>query len=441
MGYAVRFEGVTKRYPRGGPRRYASLRGDLSRLVRGRRNGTARAELGHPALNNVSFEVEEGESLAIIGANGAGKTTALKIISRISYPSGGRVRVRGRVGALLEVGSGVHPELTARENIWLYGQILGMGKTEVGLRFDEIVEFAELAEALDTPVKFYSSGMQLRLGFAIASHLEPAVFVVDEALAVGDSSFQAKCVERMSKVVKDGRTLIFVSHTLPLVREVCSRGILLEGGELVTEGPADEVVDHYLERVGASRQRLLISRAGLGEPLEVLGVRIVSERSGTARVATGDRVRLEVDLLATEEIPDAVLGVAVKDERAGSLLSMTMLSDQRSVSLEPGEHRLSCTVEHFPLLPSAYQVWFSATSARRAVVYTAPSIVGTLLVANGPEERRGDLFFATTTGFGPVHADYRMTVAGMPASPPPGSPAGAQAEPHPDRRTPPDDQS
>src|SRR3989442_1545329 len=229
MGYAVKFEGVSKRYLRGGPR-YASLRYDLAAMVKGlgdRLRGREPEPHGTLALDDVSFEVQDGQSFAIIGPNGAGKTTALKLISRISYPTSGRVHVRGRVGALIEVGSGVHPELTARENIWLYGQILGMSKADIRRRFDEIVEFAELGHVLDTPVKMYSSGMQLRLGFSIASHLDPDIFVVDEALAVGDAGVQAKCVERMTKLVGEGRTLLFVSHKLSAGGGICGPGVIL----------------------------------------------------------------------------------------------------------------------------------------------------------------------------------------------------------------------
>src|SRR5438309_10155640 len=252
MGYAVRFEGVSKRYLRGGPR-YASLRYDIAAMARGlgaRLRGREPEPRGTLALNDVSFEVQAGESFAVIGPNGAGKTTALKLISRISYPTAGRVRVRGRVAALIEVGSGVHPELTARENIWLYGQILGMPRTEIRRRFDDIVGFAELAHVLDTPVKMYSSGMQLRLGFAIASHLDPDIFVVDEALAVGDAGFQARCVERMTKLVADGKTLLFVSHNLYAVEGTCRRGIYMERGGVVEVGPVKTGVATYTARAG-----------------------------------------------------------------------------------------------------------------------------------------------------------------------------------------------
>ena len=208
---AVSFEHVSKRYPRGGDggARYASLRHDLSSIgkrARARLHGRGVHEKGTLALEDVTFDVAEGESFALIGPNGAGKSTALKLLTRISSPTAGTIRLRGRVAALMEVGSGVHPELTGRENIWLYGQILGMKKSEVRARFDEIVEFSELAHAIDTPVKFYSSGMQLRLGFSIAAFLNPDIFVVDEALAVGDASFQTKCVERMTSWSRrDGR--------------------------------------------------------------------------------------------------------------------------------------------------------------------------------------------------------------------------------------------
>src|SRR6266516_4613271 len=265
MAWAVKFEGVSKHYRGGGPR-YGSLRHDVAhgfkRLGRlfSRNSGEPQGTL---ALEHVSFEVEQGESFAIIGPNGAGKTTALKLMSRISYPTSGRVRVRGRVGALIEVGSGVHPELTARENIGLYGQILGMGKADVRRRFDEIVEFAELGHALETPVKMYSSGMQLRLGFSIASHLDPEVLVVDEALAVGDAGFQAKCVERMTKLVSEGRTLLFVSHNLSAVEAICHRGIFLLEAKVAAGGDAKPVLRTYLDWVdSAHHTRVVRTRFG-----------------------------------------------------------------------------------------------------------------------------------------------------------------------------------
>src|SRR6266513_3435774 len=224
------------------------------------------------ALDHVSFEVGEGEAFAIIGPNGAGKSTLLKLLTRIAYPTEGRIHVRGLWGALIEVGSGIHPELTGRENIWLYGRIMGMSRHDIARRFDEIVDFSELGHVLDTTVKTYSSGMQLRLGFAIASHLDPDIFVVDEALAVGDAGFQAKCVERMTKLVAEGRTLLFVSHALSAVEAICGRGVFLLDGRSASAGPTRSVLRAYLEWIDEAARRRGV------RPLSVAGRGLVIER-------------------------------------------------------------------------------------------------------------------------------------------------------------------
>ena len=200
------------------------------------------------ALRDVSFEVKQGEVLGIIGRNGAGKSTLLKILSRVTAPTSGEVRVKGRIASLLEVGTGFHPELTGRENIFLNGAILGMSKTETRAKFDEIVAFSEVERFIDTPVKRYSSGMYVRLAFAVAAHLEPEILIVDEVLAVGDAQFQKKCVGKMGDVAREGRTVLFVSHNMAAVRALCSRGLLVEGGRIRREGPAPEVVGRYLQQ-------------------------------------------------------------------------------------------------------------------------------------------------------------------------------------------------
>ena len=360
MGHAVRFEEVTKRYPRGGPR-YASLRHDLAANVR--RLGSRL--LGHPAeprgmlaLEDVSFEVDEGEAFALIGPNGAGKTTALKLVARISYPSGGRVRVRGRVGALLEIGSGVHPELTGRENIWLYGRILGMSKADVRRSFDEIVEFAELGHVLDTPVKMYSSGMGLRLGFAIASHLSPDVFVVDEALAVGDAGFQAKCVERMTNLVAEGRTILFVSHNLYAVEALCPRGIYLNRGRVVCDGPIGEILRAYVADV--DRKRLDEGPAAMdgyvkGGPLSV-ALRCQGPR-GTSSLRTGESLTLECEYLCDEPGLEVLFHFGVADSGLGNLfLASQVVEGQPPVKL--GRSGVaSFTIPRLPLQPRVYEVW------------------------------------------------------------------------------------
>jgi lipopolysaccharide transport system ATP-binding protein len=199
------------------------------------------------ALKDISFKVKQGEVIGIIGRNGAGKSTLLKIISRITEPTKGRIRINGRVASLLEVGTGFHPELTGRENIFLNGAILGMGKAEIKRKFDEIVAFAEIEKFLDTPVKRYSSGMYVRLAFAVAAHLEPEILLVDEVLAVGDAAFQKKCLGKMEDVAKEGRTVLFVSHNMVAVQSLCGRGIWLDDGKIVGEGQVNQVVSNYLQ--------------------------------------------------------------------------------------------------------------------------------------------------------------------------------------------------
>src|SRR5436190_68557 len=198
------------------------------------------------ALKDVSFEVHRGEVIGIIGRNGAGKTSLLKILSRITEPTEGRVRIKGRVASLLEVGTGFHPELTGRENISLNGAILGMSRAEIKRKFDEIVAFAEVEKFLDTPVKRYSSGMYVRLAFAVAAHLEPEILIIDEVLAVGDAAFQKKCLGKMGDAAKHGRTVLFVSHNMAAVQQLCAQSVLLEGGQVAAEGQSADIIARYL---------------------------------------------------------------------------------------------------------------------------------------------------------------------------------------------------
>ena len=217
------------------------------------------------ALKDVSFDIQQGDRVGIIGRNGAGKSTLLKILSRITEPTSGRVSIKGRVASLLEVGTGFHPELTGRENIYLNGAILGMSQAEIKSKFDEIVAFAEVEKFLDTPVKRYSSGMYVRLAFAVAAHLEPEILIVDEVLAVGDAQFQKKCLGKMEEVGKEGRTVIFVSHSMPTVTSLCSRAILLESGRVVKEGTTSAVVMHYYTSGQSSPASADFSRTHVGD--------------------------------------------------------------------------------------------------------------------------------------------------------------------------------
>src|SRR5580692_11513377 len=255
-------EGLSKRYlvahnaENQGHRRYVALRDVIGReirniarksldMMRGRQvlQGDEIEEFW--ALKDVDFEIKRGEVVGIIGRNGAGKSTLLKILSRITDPSEGQVTIEGRVASLLEVGTGFHPELTGRENIYLNGAILGMGRAEIRRKFDEIVTFAELAEFLETPLKHYSSGMQTRLAFAVAAHFEPEILLVDEVLAVGDLSFQKKCLGKMDDVARDGRTIVFVSHQMNQIRRLCPRVIWIDAGRLRMDGKTPEIVSSY----------------------------------------------------------------------------------------------------------------------------------------------------------------------------------------------------
>jgi len=277
---AIRLEGISKQYHISGPKKAYDRLGEqlvdmaiaplrrASKLLRGR--ATAAAELDETiwALRDVSFDIKRGEAVGVIGRNGAGKSTLLKILSRITEPTRGYADIFGRVGSLLEVGTGFHPELTGRENVYLNGAILGMKKREIDRKFDEIMAFAEIDKFIDTPIKHYSSGMYVRLAFSVAAHLEPEILLVDEVLAVGDIAFQKKCLGKMDDFTHQGRTVLFVSHNMGLVQSLCQRGILLNQGTKIIDGPITEAINSYLralERAGAQRLEERNDRGGRGE--------------------------------------------------------------------------------------------------------------------------------------------------------------------------------
>jgi len=280
---AIRVEGLGKRYRVGattGIARYRTLREDLSGIVTKTLHRQREKETrDFWALKDVSFEVKRGETVGIIGRNGAGKSTLLKILARITPPSTGRGGTLGRVGSLLEVGTGLHPELTGRENIWLAGAVMGMKRPEVSAKFDDIVEFSGLEHFLDTPLKRYSSGMGMRLGFSVAAHLEPDILLVDEVLAVGDSEFQKKCLGRMGELSGAGRTVLFVSHSMPSVLRLCPRVILLDGGHLTADGSGPHVVEEYMGRGhgGAERKWPEMATAPGDDRVKLRSVRIINE--------------------------------------------------------------------------------------------------------------------------------------------------------------------
>jgi len=290
---AIRVEDLSKRYRIGLARSRREIVTDfgstISKILRRPRASTLPTRISKSdtfwALKDVSFEVKRGEAVGIIGRNGAGKSTLLKILSRIIEPTTGRAEIHGRVGSLLEVGTGFHPELTGRDNIYLNGAILGMKKVEIRRKFDEIVAFADIERFLDTPVKRYSSGMYVRLAFAVAAHLEPEVLIVDEVLAVGDGAFQKKCLSKMEDVGKQGRTVLFVSHSMPAITRLCERAILLNEGSLLEEGPSHCVVSSYLTSGlghASVREWTEPEKAPGGEVARLRAVRV---RGGDGRIA------------------------------------------------------------------------------------------------------------------------------------------------------------
>ena len=305
---AVRAQGLGKRYRIGGWQApYKTLRESLTGLAtapfRFLRRGAASQgprEETFWALRDVSFEVRAGEVIGIIGRNGAGKSTLLKILSRITEPTTGRAEIRGRVSSLLEVGIGFHAELTGRENLYLNGAILGMPKVEIDRKFDEIVAFAEVERFIDTPVKHYSSGMYLRLAFAVAAHLEPEILIVDEVLAVGDASFQKKCLNKMENVGQQGRTVLFVSHNMPAVTRLCQRVVLLSEGSVLEDGPSSHVVGAYLKSglgtTAAREWEKSDPERPAGEVAGLLAVRILSESGAVVEAVDIRRpIRLEIE--------------------------------------------------------------------------------------------------------------------------------------------------
>lgn len=278
------------------------------------------------ALQDINFSVRQGEVLGIIGRNGAGKSTLLKILSKVTSPTKGNIKVKGRIASLLEVGTGFHPELTGRENIFLNGAILGMTKSEIRSKFDEIVAFSGVEKYIDTPVKRYSSGMYVRLAFAVAAHLEPEILIVDEVLAVGDAEFQKKCLGKMKDVSGEGRTVLFVSHNMAAVKSLCDQGILLENGRITSAGTTDHVVKHYF---GTNRDAYNFRNCNIsfdGFTLLSAGIRN-SEKNYDLEISRDKKIVLEFNFILEEEIEGLYFNIKLKDEEGKYLLTTASLEE------------------------------------------------------------------------------------------------------------------
>jgi lipopolysaccharide transport system ATP-binding protein len=331
-----------------------ALRSPLTWLRSGQQKNVK--EVDFWALNDVSLEIKHGDVVGIIGRNGAGKSTLLKILSRITVPTRGRIRIDGRIASILEVGTGFHQELTGRENIFLNGAILGMTRAEIIRKFDEIVEFSGIEEFLDTPVKRYSSGMYVRLAFAVAAHLEPEILIVDEVLAVGDATFQKKCLGKMGDFAQSGRTVLFVSHNAEAIRTLCQRGIWLKDGRLHKEGSADEVLEDYFNDTS---KELSFSFANQDYGLVIQKVVLRNDLGEeTSQFRPGEDLIVEIFYDARIPLTEPYVIVGVQGIN-GSCFTANMLLDGHQPQVLAGAGRLACRFKSLPLFPQSYSVKMS----------------------------------------------------------------------------------
>ena len=301
------------------------------------------------SLKDINFEVKQGEVLGIIGKNGAGKSTLLKILSQVTTPTTGEVKVRGRIASLLEVGTGFHPDLSGRENIFLNGAILGMTKAEIKSKLDEIVDFSGVAKYLDTPVKRYSSGMMVRLGFAVAAHLEPEILIVDEVLAVGDAEFQKKCLGKMKDVSNQGRTVLFVSHQLGMINSLCHTGILMDKGKIVYHSTAADTVNYYLSNMNDSgnSQTNIIFEKKSNVRAQLLEMKIYNEaKESKLTFDVFEKIFVEIKYVLNEKIAGLSMGLNL--DRSGELLACSFDTDENEKLLEEREQGVYKTVLALP---------------------------------------------------------------------------------------------
>ena len=302
------------------------------------------------ALRNISFTVDRGEAVGIIGHNGAGKSTILKLLAGITTPTVGEIAINGRLSALIEVGSGFHPELTGRENIFLNGSILGMSRREISLKLDRIVDFAGVRPFLDTPVKRFSSGMYVRLGFAIAAHLDPYILLLDEVLAVGDAAFQAKCLQRISELKAAGTTIVFISHDLPAVERTCDRVIVLKGGEVIADCEAHEAIKIYHESQEIPSERV---KADESSPTAITRISAAADKFKSGEpIRTGYPFHVQAEFILAEDLPDAVFDVVIYSADREVLITVT--TEESEIQLKAGSGSITFSCESLPLLSGVY---------------------------------------------------------------------------------------
>ncbi len=367
MTTAIRIENLGKMYRLGETHEH-TLSDQLARMGRrllGRTAKVTTAPEDFWALRDVNLEIAEGEAVGIIGGNGAGKSTLLKILSRITQPTTGRAMVRGRLSSLLEVGTGFHPELSGRENVFLNGTILGMRKYEVARKFDEIVAFAGVEQFIDTPVKRYSSGMYVRLAFAVAAHLEPDVLIIDEVLAVGDAEFQKRCLGKMGEVAREGRTVLFVSHNMAAIQKLCTRAVWMRGGQVAMAGESGAVISEYLAASSPLRGDGVVvvpgflfhhADAASSQDTRVTSLQLLDRHEHPLHEATtwdGLRVRIGFQVARVFRSFSAVLQITTADG-VPLVLTSTTPDQNQPFGVTPGHYTVDCVFEHFPLAAGEY---------------------------------------------------------------------------------------
>ena len=373
MGQAIAVEKLSKKYVLGALQRDTMLRERLLSLLRAPFRGRSSSPNILWALRDVSFRVDAGEVVGIIGRNGAGKSTLLKLLSKITYPTSGAVHVEGRVASLLEVGTGFHEELTGRENVYLNGSILGMKHGEVEAKLDSIVEFAGVAQFLDTPIKRYSTGMRLRLGFAVAAHLDPDVLIVDEVLAVGDAGFQRKCLNTMEGLRSGGRTVLFVSHNMAAVENLCSRCIWIDGGQVRMDGAPREVIEAYMNTFASAREamadlRSVKNRRGSGE-IRYTGIEYLTPAGEPAQVVrSGDGLVIRLHYHADKPVNFPSFGLRIYSDRGTLVTDTSTWHHAIDIPLvPPGEGYVDLHIDFLNLLPARYYLSLWITGAASPV--------------------------------------------------------------------------
>lgn len=383
---AIRTVGLSKRYQLGERRqRYRTLRETLARLGRPSAGSRGDRQVSPPtlwALKVVDLEIKHGDVVGIIGRNGAGKSTLLKLLSRITEPTAGYAEIHGRVGSLLEVGTGFHPELTGRENLYLSGAILGMRRWEIDKKFDEIVEFADIQQFVDTPIKHFSSGMYLRLAFAVAAHLEPEILIVDEVLAVGDLAFQRKCLGKMGDIARTGRTVLFVSHNMAAVQNLCSRAVVLHHGEVLDSGSPDRMIERYTALQDSAMLASTRAPTRPAERFEITEVKFLDEADRPRNTfGEGEPVVAEVVIRCAEQMYDVVLGITLKTAFGSPVCNIRSEDSGILYQLKPGTHvlRTSFRLERF--LSNSFSIDLGAIGRGREVLARLPNVAQLTLVA------------------------------------------------------------